>query len=300
MASAREARIGSVKSDKKLWTAAVAAVALWGVLFGMLVYPQWTARDTQLAAAQDKLESLQKLITAADGTESRPKAEAEVNKERAVLSDALAELKHIEMGDLGKFKLSAAGSGDPAAYFAQMRRTVSESAGQGKSPVRLGDKVRDNLDFGELAQRDPPALNLVRLFVVTKFLEAAKDAGVQEIVSIEYPAPTPLVRPEGLEIERLIQLPLVVKVRADERSFAQLLYELQPSPTDARLQNTAASRYFCVRGVQSTIKDPRSTVLDGVVSVGALFPESQMKEQKVEVKEDRGPTLLRPPPLQPY
>jgi hypothetical protein len=347
------------KQDKKLLAACVAAVGLWALLFASFVYPQWTAREEEVRTAQEKLDRLVSLTTRGPGTEAKPDADREVGKERAVLMEAINELKRIELGDLGRYKLSAAGTTDPRTHFAQLRRAIVESATQGQGTVRLGDRIKEDLGFGELAANDPASLNLVRLFAVSKFMDATKDAGVQEITALEYPAPMTLTRPETpaleskktsglgdrllkaktaqeaedvlrdfealgagaaaalqdvklpkdhpalplvpkalakMELERLVQLPLVVRVRADERAFTQLLYELQPSPTDPRFQNGAApGRYFCVRGFHASVKDPKSTMLDATIQLGALFPESQMREQQVPIKEDNGPGLLRPP-----
>ena len=348
-----------LKQDKKLLAACLAAVGLWALLFGSVVYPQWTAREAEVKTAQEKLNRLAGLIEPTQGMAPKPDADRELQKEHAVLMEAINELRRIELGDLGRFKLSAAGTTDPRTHFAQLRRGIVEGTTQGQGAVRLGDRIRDDLGFGELAANDPAPLNLVRLFAVSKFIDAAKDAGVQEIMAIEYPAPVALTRPDvppleskktvgladrllkaksaqdaedvlrdfetlgaagapalqdvrlpkdhpalplvpktlaRMELERLIQVPLVVRVRADERAFAQLLYELQPSPTDPRFQNGGRpARYFCVRGLHATVKDPRSTVLDATLQVGALFPDSQMKEQQVPIKEDTGPGLQRTP-----
>jgi 5-methyltetrahydrofolate--homocysteine methyltransferase len=170
--------------------------------------------------------------------------------------------------------------------------------GVGFEVVDLGVDVPPE-DFVKAVRRHQPAVMGMSVLLTTCFksVVATMDALAASGLPKDHPA-LPLV-PKALarmELERLIQVPLVVRVRADERAFAQLLYELQPNPTDPRFQNGGSpSRYFCVRGLHASVKDPRSTVLDATIQVGALFPESQMREQQVPLKEDTGPGPLLPP-----
>ena len=110
------------------------------------------------------------------------------------------------------------------------------------------------------------------------------------------PAPEEEEKAQAPTIERLIQVPLIVRLRATERDFAQFLDELQlapPRPSAVKGGPGSGALdlvpYLCLRGLQVVVKDSRSGVLEATVAVGALFPEKLLKEQGMVLKEDERP-----------
>lgn len=282
-----------LEREKNYVLGALGALALWGILYRFLVSPLWTQREAEISTANQALEQLTGAMEPQKGTWLLPKAQLEVKKNRLELEDALAELRHMDFGDLGDYKVSAAGSGDPNTYFSLKRREVLDAA-QKPPELHFAPGLKEDLGFRELPSSDPIGLNLVRLVAVKRLLEAARDARVQDIVSIQYPAPMLLPPPEGLETNKLVQLPLLVRLRADERDVAQFLYEVQPGRDDPRFKDGGGPRrFFCLRGFSAEVKDPKSGMWEVQVALGAIFQEAQLREQGVEIKEDLRPEYQR-------
>lgn len=269
------------KNAKKLLLMAVGLMVAWAVLFYLLVHPLWTSRDQALATARQKLEKLEKMTKGGSDTWQVPAANASLDAEAAALKAMLAELATVQASDLGPYKLTAVGDRDPNTYFARLRREMIENVRR-DSTVLLSPLIADDLGFRDKATNDPVALNLVRLYTLSRFFEAAKAVGVEEVTGLQYPDPAVMPRPEGLEIEKLIQVPIVVRLRLTEPSFGPLLYHLEPNP-----KHKLADRYFCIRALQAVVQDDRSGVLDVLVNLGTLFTETQLKEQGIVVKEER-------------
>jgi hypothetical protein len=269
------------KDEKKILVSGVALLIAWIAIFYFLVYPMWTQRDETVGEAQKKLEKLAKLTKGAKGTWDITKADESLDNEAAALQVMLTELKAVEAGNLGIYSISKVDKGDPATYFSQMRVELIEKIAADPL-VLLAPAIEKDLAFKDKANSDPVALNLVRLHVLDRFFAAAKLAGVREVMAIQYPDAIPMPRPEGLEIESLVQVPIVVQLRLPEASLGPLLYQLEPNP-----KNGAADRYFCIRALQVNVKDDKTGLLDAVINLGALYTHAQMKEQGVTVKEER-------------
>ena len=268
--------------NKMIFLAGLAAVALWGVLFCALVQPNWERRELELQAAQDQLDQWKKYYQAGDGTLPRPRAIQDLEREEQRLSETQKTLKQVEFAhDVQGFKLAAAEGGDPMNYLDTMRRKVLEG-----SRVRYGIRLAPGLEDlglrGESAKSkaDVP-LNLVRIFALERFFAAAKEAGVAEVQTIQYPKAdvVPVSETESAEVERLFQVPLLIQFRSTERNFAQILYELQ-RPADG------TRAYFCLRGFRVGVKDASSGLVEASVALGALLPVLQARELKIEINEE--------------
>ena len=275
------------KTEKKLLVIAVGLVVAWGVLYSMFVSPLWASREEALSAAEQKLERLKKLTKGSEDTWEVPTANATLDLEAAALKEMLAELQTLQVKDLGPYKLTAVGDRDPNTYFARLRRELIENVRK-ESSVAIGPAIASDLGYRDKATNDPVALNLIRLFALERFFEAAKAAHVEEVTSFQYPDPAVLPRPEGLEIEKLIQVPIVVRLRLTESALGPLLYHLAPNP-----RHKQGDRYFCIRSLQTIVKDEKSGVLEASLNLGSLFTESQLAEQGIVVKEERS-RLYRP------
>ena len=91
------------------------------------------------------------------------------------------------------------------------------------------------------------------------------------------------------EIDRLIQIPMKVLVRAPERYITQLLYELG-QPTPARQEGEDRRGYFCVKGFHVAVSNSSSSagekLLEMSVAVSALLRESEVKGVGITWKSD--------------
>ena len=268
-------------SEKKLLLMTLGLIVGWAVLFYVLVYPLWTSREDVLKAAGQKIERLQKLTNERSGTWAVPAANASLDDEARALKEMLAELKTVQAGDLGSYKLTLVGDRDPNLYFARLRRELIEKVRK-ESRVLLGTNVATDLGFGDKATSDPVALNLVRLFALDRFFDAAKAADVEEVMTLQFPDPAVMEQPEGLEIEKLVQVPIIARLRLTESSFGPLLYHLEPNP-----KHKDVDRYFCIRAFEAAVRDDKSGVLEVSVNLGTLLTGAQLKEQGIVVKDDR-------------
>lgn len=273
------------KDEKKILAFASTVVVAWAVLFYLLVCPMYDQRDQAVGEAQKKIERLAKLTAGSPETWDITKATESLEKEAAALQAMVAELKAIEAGPLGPYSIAETKGKDPNAFFAGRRVELIEKI-RAKSAVQLAPAIANDLGFRDMAATDPIALNLVRLHVLDRFFDSAKAANVHEVVSIQYPSASIMPRPAGLEIEGLVQVPIVVRLRLPEPALGPLLYELDPNP-----KLGAMDRYFCIRALQATVKDDKSGLLDVLVNLGALYTQAQMREQDVTIKDEERPGL---------
>ena len=266
--------------NKKIILGALAAAAVWGALYQyVLVQPNWNERDIAVTNAEASIETWRKLYKEKKDFMALPDATAQLVKREQVLEAAAKELKQAEFTqDWKDFTLAKAGSSDPNNYFLRLR---GEVLAQAKADgLRLAAGL-DDLGFRGKTLEEPVALNLARLFVLSRFFSAAKDARVADIQKIEF-AKHRKVSMEGTEdlpIERLYLVPLQVHFRATERDLAQLLYELQ-RPADPK------QAYFVLRGFRIEVKDITSGVTECWAAAGALVTEGVAKQMKIDIPEE--------------
>lgn len=268
------------KDEKKILAFAGIVVVAWIALYVFMVKPKWKQRDDAANEADIKLKQLAKRTDGSPKTWDITKANDALKNEATALQVMLTELKTLEAGDLGDYD-TRKNTGDPATYFSRLRKELIEKIAE--SPrVLLAPAIENDLGFRDKANSDPMPLNLTRLHVLLRFFAAAKAAGVREVVAIQYPEPAAMPRPAGLEIESLVQVPIAVQIRLPEASLGALLYELEPNPKAGQ-----ADRYFCIRAMQASVKDDKTGLLDAAINVGALYTQTQMRDQGVTVKEER-------------
>lgn len=96
-------------------------------------------------------------------------------------------------------------------------------------------------------------------------------------------------KPEG--IDRLVQIPMKVLVRAPERYVNQLLYELG-LPTPSEQVGEDRRGYFCVRGFHISVSNNTGStgekLVEMSVGVSALLRESEVKALGIGMKGERG------------
>jgi len=267
--------------NKKIVLGALAAVTVWAILYGyVLVQPNWNAREASVRDAQTTLDTWLKFYKKKEGHIPLPDAAAQLVKREQVLDTASKELKQIEFAsDWQGFTLAAAGSSDPNNYFDRKR---GEVLAQAKTDGLRFAPGLDDLGFrAKVLTEEPVPLNLVRLFALSRLLAVTKTSRILDIQKIEYPKHR-LVPADGEgapAIERLYVVPLEVRFRATERDFAQFLFELQ-RPSDGK------QSYFALRAFRIEVKDQASGMTECWVAAGALVPEGQAKNLKIELKED--------------
>ncbi|MBE7466857.1 MAG: hypothetical protein HS116_25585 [Planctomycetes bacterium] len=288
--------------NKLLIFSACAFAGLWIVLYFAMVSGTWSERETQDTEAQAQLERWLKYYKKGDGLMPVKEANQALKDERTRMNAALEELQALEFAPtklFPKYTITAVGTGDPNNYFDRQRVELREAVSK-----RLGLTLApglDDLGFSGNLTQDPVPLNLLRLFVLSRFLTSSKGAGVSEVLAIKYPKPEALLTgdevaepavvtekkteaaPAGPKIPRLIQVPLIIQLRAPEKNLARLLYELQ-------LPSEQARSYFALRAYQFEVRDAASGLVDAELAVGALFPEAQyIEELKIPYKEDDKP-----------
>ena len=269
--------------NKKIILGALAAAVAWAALYQyVLVQPNWNDREMAVRNAEASIDTWQKFYKEKKDHLALPDATAQLVRREQVLEAAAKDLKQAEFTqDWKDFTLAKAGSSDPNNYFLRLR---SEVLAQAKADgLRLAAGL-DDLGFRGKTLEEPVALNLARLFVLSRFLSAAKDARVADIQKVEF-AKHRKVSMEGTEdlpIERLYLVPLQVHFRATERDLAQLLHELQ-RPADLK------RAYFAVRAFHIEVKDLTSGVTECWVAAGALVTEGMAKQMKIDIQEEARP-----------
>lgn len=280
--------------------AGAAAAVLWAVGYFMFVAPMWSERDQELENGRAAMKDWIERYNPAKETQPLPVARKELNARMASYHKGLEELKAIhfvrDLRDMGPFTLASAKGDDPKNYFDKKRNEISKGAAAAYE-LQMAPELSD-LGFSD----DDVGLNLARLFMLKRFFAALKSAKGKEaayVDGIRYPKPRVISFDEATPADaatnapppagRLFMIPLKVHLRLPERNFAQLLYELQPSPTDS--QNATANKevcYFLLRGVEAQVRDKADGTLYAEVAVGAIFPEQQfVKELKIPYEEPR-------------
>jgi hypothetical protein len=261
--------------------------------------------ESQLADAASQKEEWNKYFKSGTKMMPRPDAEKEVKESNNKLMRNIEELKRLEFGTpetLQQFTEAAAGTGDRSNYLITLRTQIANKQNQ------LGIIVPSNLGIEDQAADDPVALNLMRLALVDRFMLACKEAAVPRITRIKHEQPK-LVRAsdddeedtaaddsrgrsrdkeeagEKVRPDRLVRFPMRVTVAAPERSFAQLLFELQKPAEKLR-------GYFCLQGFSLWVKDPNSGMVEATLEAAALLPSRYVEKSGIKLKtekERRGP-----------
>ncbi len=283
-------------NNKYIFLGAAGVVALWMILYFVMVGPTWAERDQTRIEAEGQLERWQKFYKKGKNTPTVKLGEAleKLEEEHKLLQISLDELRQIELAeDLGPYTITAAGSGDQNNYFDKKRRETSKEATTLLN-IEMAPGLED-LGFRGKLNKDPVPLNLARLFMLRRFLQACKRAGVKKIMKIQYlkVVPKDFKSPEGERIDRIFEVPMTIRFRSQEPDFAQLLGELQ-------LPSDKTRSYFCLRGFSASVKEDAQGEIDGEVAVGGLFSEKQFVETlKIPVEEEKGGTSVGPGPTRP-
>lgn len=299
-----------LKKNKITLLATAGVVVLWLILYSVMVSPNWSQRDNEVEETEDQLGRWVKLYKEKEKTKALPVANEKLDDEMRLLNRSLSELGKIEFTkEMTAFTITAVGKGDPNNYFDRKRKETASYA-QSRLNIMLAPGINDNLGFVGKHTKDPVPLNLARLFMVRRFFEAAKRAGIREVLRIQYPRPGPIMEEEEAELieqpddkeeeeeaeeaEKIFQIPMVVRMRSPERNFAQFLYELQ-RPSEKNIS------YFCLRAFLVSVREESKGVIDSQVAVAALFPEKQyLEELKIPfVVKSRGPSHTPRPVLDP-
>ncbi len=222
----------------------------------------------------------------------------------------MSQLKKIEFAQkLPAHQIQDVKAGeDPKNYFDKKRREALEAA-QGKG-LKFGAGW-DDLGFRASLNDDPTPLNLARLYILNQFLDIASGVHIGPIVSIHYPKPFLIPLPDDPNIEKaqvvqvvtgrrrgaapdkdkekeesveaapppqLGQIPLVVRLKMEERKFTVLLQELQKPSTENH-------GFFSIRGFSAMLKDSNTGMVEVEIALGAVFSEVNLKEWKIEMAE---------------
>lgn len=171
-----------------------------------------------------------------------PAAGAPIAGVEKALADEKLILEELK-NELGRLVLTIPAELEPgddrdALYFQQQLaklRSRAESSG-----VKFDDPGAP-FGFSKPPQEDSVAEYLARLEVASRFLEAAKAAGIATIMRAEQPAPE--AGPSGGGW-RAHELPLKVTAAADEKSLILLLHEL-----------SRPERFLALKGLSIKVKD---------------------------------------------
>lgn len=264
--------------DRWLLSAGGGLMLFWLIFYFAAVRPAWRAEAESLAAAQTALDELAKVCQAKEGARPEPEAREALNQRNTKLDAMLAKLVNLEFQGsgqgLGDYSLDAVlrSGRDPGAYFAERRiglKQVATECALKFVPPQVGEQFGIDVPPDQKVSEQEFRMHLVRLFVLHRFFLAAKEAGVAEVRGIQH---LPAARVEGEAPERLVQFPMLLKLRVPERGLAQLLYTLQRAP-----ESGEGRSWFCLRGFSVAVKDPRSGLVDAQLALGALFPASFLK-----------------------
>ena len=172
-------------------------------------------------------------------------------------------------GELGKLELALPselvvepGDGRDTLYFQQQLaklRARAESSG-----IRFDDAGAP-FGFSQPPQDDQVEEYLARLEVASRFLDAAKAAGLAAVVRAEQPAPEDGPAGGG---RRARELPMKVMTAADEKSLILLLHEV-----------SRPERFLALKGLAVEVKDASAGHFEATVELAG-----------VRVVKDEGPT----------
>ncbi|MCW8130950.1 MAG: hypothetical protein KIS92_11410 [Planctomycetota bacterium] len=273
--------------NKNIFVVAGILLGVWLAAYQfVLVQPNWDSRQQAVNEAQMDLETWLKNYKPGKDTLPLPEAVKKIAKQEEVLEKASRTLKQIEFSqDFGPYTLAGVGAGgDPKNYFDKKRADLRAEM-RDKLGLKLGAGF-DDLGFRGKVLEEDVQLNLMRLYVLQRFGECAKECGFTEIQAINYPKHRQVPyagADEDVKVANLYLVPIEVRFRANERQFAQMLYELQ-RPSDP------GHSYFALKAFTVAVKDASTGMVDCWVAAGALLSPKQAKDLKLEITEEERPS----------
>lgn len=250
-----------MKESRKFLMAVAAGAVVFAVAWFALIGPVTAGARVEAAKARSEAEKRARFFPV------KGAPFADVWKALADEEETLQELK----GALGRLELSLpaeleAAEGRDTLYFQQ--RLAKLRARAESSGLRFDDAGAP-FGFSQPPRDDSVAEYLARLEVASRFLEAAKAAGLAAVIRAEQPAPADGPSGGG---RRARELPLKVIAAADEKSLILLLHEL-----------SRPDRFLALKGLAIEVKDASAGHFVATIEVAG-----------VTTVEDDGPAT---PPL---
>jgi len=274
------------KRDKLVLIGAAAVIGVWLCVYMFMIRPNYDKYEEQVAAAQGAKDKwLEYYKPKNDGQMTFSAAQTQLDSMTTQVRANQQKLKDIEFAHtLQDFDVKAAGqNNDPKNYLNGKREAVYKLA-QAVPNLKVAKGLEDLGTLRGKLGDDPPALNLIRLMMVSRFLKAlTKSTGISELVQITHNRPRSLKAGDDLpDVKKLFEVPMIVQLRGSEQAVARLLNELQQPTVDSG----DVRSYFVLRGVQVYVKNPEAGALEISIAVGALFNESVYPADLQNIKED--------------
>jgi hypothetical protein len=308
-----------VQKNKLLLLASLAVLALWLLCHLFYISGNWAEAASRNEKADAQKELWEKNFSSGPGLMPKKQALDELAGNQKAITDNLKTLKQIEFGTadtLRGFSVGAGGAAvDEKSFLSKKRINLIERAKTLNIPILPAEL---SMGAGEKAEKDPVAINLLRLAMVDHFLTACQRAGISQIRKVDF-SPPKLLRGQEDEEEgggesspskgahddksqgkgkdaeknkaaaaggdKLVQFHMKVTVLAAEQAFGKLLFELQ-KPSEA------TRGYLCLRGFHVTVRDSGSGRMEAALAVSALLSEKTLQDLKIQAKieeEKRGP-----------
>lgn len=305
--------------NKRILLSAGGCIAVWWIVYAWAVAPAWSAAETERTAAEAARKKWRKYYRKdRDGkTRPLPQARAALKRNDEALKrekTTAAEIFFADEKQLQKYSRAAAGEGDPNNYFDRLRRRTTEQIvkqyGLTVDPKWNDLGFRGNV-LGTDEVESKVELNLLRLAMADRAAEAARRAASDSAVPAQffgflygkpraakfprdedeaaaaeaagsYPADTQKEKRKP-PAERIIEVPMRLRVRMPEKNFVRFLYELQRPP-----KNPDDWGFLTVRGFQIVTREKyrAAGVIEGSVRVCALLPESLFRGKlRIPLKE---------------
>ncbi|MHC4249580.1 MAG: hypothetical protein ACYS9X_10680 [Planctomycetota bacterium] len=245
-----------MRETKRFLVAVAAGAGVLAVLWVVLIGPART--DAQAEARNAEIEAEKR----ARFYPEKGAPIADVEEALAGERDTLDRLK----GALGRLELALppaleAADGRDTLYFQQQLaklRAQAESSG-----VTFEDTAAP-FGFSQPPQDDQIEEYLARLEVASRFLNAAKAAGLAGVIRAEQPAPADGPAGGG---RRAHELPMKVIAAADEKSLILFLHQI-----------SRPEQFLALKGLEVEVKDESSGHFEAMIELAG-----------VTVVEDEGP-----------
>ncbi|MHC5054310.1 MAG: hypothetical protein ACYTKD_06295 [Planctomycetota bacterium] len=253
-----------MRETKRFLVAVAAGAVVLAVVWVVLIGPART--DAQAEAREAEIEA-EKRARFYPGNGAPI---TDVEKALAGEEDILEKLK----GELGRLKLAIppeleAADGRDTLYFQQQLAKLRAKAES--SVITFEDKAAP-FGFSNPPQDDQIEEYLARLEVASRFLNAAKAAGLAGVIRAEQPAPGDGPAGGG---RRAHELPMKVIAAADEKSLILLLHQI-----------SRPEQFLALKGLEVEVKDESSGHFEAMIELAG-----------VTVVKDEGP--IEPAPGEP-